>query len=353
LKALVLAGGAGTRLRPLTHATPKALVPVANRPILHYVMDRIAAVGITDIGVIISPQSGDQIRAALEDNPWKLDVTFVLQERPLGLAHTVVVAAEYLADDPFLMVLSDNLIGDGVEDLVCRFAAEGADAAVLLKEVADPSRFGVAVLDGDGRLSRVVEKPREFVSNLALVGVYCFSPAIHEAVRNIEPSWRDELEITDAIGYLIEGGRNVTAHRLEGWWMDCGNQTDLLAANRTVLSETVRLDVRGAVDGASRLVGAVSVADAAAVFESELRGPTALAAGAQVRRSVLGPNTSVGEGCVISDSRIEDCVILAGATIEGVNGLEGSLIGRRAVLRGRPPGSAVRVMVGDDAEVLL
>jgi len=353
VKALVLAGGAGTRLRPLTHTTPKALVPVANRPILHYVMDHIAAVGITDVGVIVSPRTGDRIREALGDNAWGLDITFVVQEQPLGLAHTVVVAAEFLSDEPFLMVLSDNLIGEGVEGLVSRFSADGADAAVLLKEVADPTHFGVAVLDGDGLLSRVVEKPREFVSNFVLVGAYCFSPAIHEAVRSIEPSWRGELEITDAIGYLIDRGRRVSAHRLEGWWMDCGNQADLLAANRTVLSETVRLDIRGDVDGASRLIGAVSVADAAVVIESELRGPTALAAGAQVRRSVLGPSTSVGEGCVISDSQIENCVILDGATIEGVNRLEGSLIGRRAVLRGGPPESATRVVVGDDAEVLL
>ncbi|MDR7387847.1 MAG: glucose-1-phosphate thymidylyltransferase [Armatimonadota bacterium] len=354
MKALVLAGGKGTRLRPLTYTMAKQLIPVANVPILHYVMRHLEEAGIRDVGVILSPETGDQVRASLESARFSLDFTYILQEAPLGLAHAVKVARPFLAGEPFVMYLGDNLIGRGIRPLVEEFLHRRADALVLLKAVSDPTRFGVAELDGTGRVRRLVEKPKNPPSNLALVGVYLFGPAVHEAVDEIRPSWRGELEITDAIQRLVDKGCSVHSAVLDAWWLDTGKKDDLLEANRVVLDEWTQRDVSGEVDEASRIVGRVRVERGARVVRSELRGPVVVGAGALVEDSFVGPFTSIGPGCTLRGSVLQHCVLLDGAVVDGVQRLEDSVVGKNAVVR-RAQGNhrAVRLLVGDDAEVLL
>lgn len=354
MKALVLAGGSGTRLRPLTYTLPKQLVPVANRPIIHYVMDHLAEAQITDVGVIVAPQTGDRIRAALEPNPWGFSLTYLPQDEPRGLAHAVLTARDFLGEEPFVMYLGDNLVSRGIAPLISEFQARKADAAVLLKQVSDPSRFGVVVVDGGGRIERLDEKPREPQSDLALVGIYCFSPAIHEAVAAIAPSERGELEITDAIQRLLEQGGRVFGARLEGWWLDCGKKDDLLEANRVVLDEWIRPGVRGDVDASSRIHGQVVVEKGARVRRSTVSGPAIVGAGSVVTDSFVGPYSSIGPNCTITDSNVAQCVVLAGARIDGVARLEDSIVGENAVVRRVSTGEpVVRLMIGEDTEVLL
>ena len=354
MKALVLAGGKGTRLRPLTYTMAKQLVPVANKPVVHYVMHHLAEAGLKEVGVIISPETGDQVRDSLAPNPWGFDLTFIVQDRPAGLAHAVKVARGFLGEDPFVMYLGDNLIGQGIGDFLRAFEESRADAAILLKEVADPRMFGVAQLNGSGRVIRLIEKPQDPPSNLALVGVYIFSPAIHQAVDQIEPSWRGELEITDAIQKLLEQGRPVQSFLLQSWWLDCGKKDDLLEANRIVLDEWIRREILGEVDGESKIYGRVEVSPGARVEGSTIRGPAVVGEGARIKGSFIGPFTSIGRGCEIVDAVIEHTVVLDGARVVGVSRLEDSVIGRNAVVRKQAGNhAAFRLLIGDDAEALL
>lgn len=354
MKALVLSGGKGTRLRPLTYTLAKQLIPVANRPLLYYVMQHVREAAIEDVGVIISPETGAQVQEALSRACPDLRLTYILQEQPLGLAHAVKVAREYLGAEPFVMYLGDNLIGHGIKGFVRAFEASRPDALILLKDVQDPRMFGVAEVDGDGRVRRLVEKPKEPPSNLALVGVYVFGPAIHAAIDSLEYSWRGELEITDAIQRLLDAGGRVQSFILQGWWLDTGKKDDLLEANRVVLDEWAAREIRGAVDGHSRVVGRVVLEEGAEVRGSEVRGPSAIGRGTVIEGSFIGPYTSVGPGCTIRNSVLEHCVVLDGVVLEGVERLEDSVLGRNAVVR-RVSGNhrALRLLVGDDAEILL
>ncbi len=354
MKALVLAGGSGTRLRPLTHSIPKQLIPVANKPILYYVLQQIREAGLHEVGIVISPETGAQIKVALASGFEDLALTFIVQERPLGLAHAVKTARPFLGDSPFLMYLGDNLIGQPIADFVEAFRHDDTEAVLLLKAVKDARMFGVAEVDESGRIWRVVEKPKEPVSNLALVGAYVFSPHIHAAIDSIQPSWRGELEITDAIQKLLESGHAVRSFILESWWLDTGKKDDLLEANRAVLDEWTQRDIAGEVDEASKLVGRVSVAKGAVIENSELRGPVVVGAGTRVKDSFIGPYTSVGEDCSVTGSALQHCVVLDRARIEGIDRLEDSVIGRGTVVRRQEDGHrAYRLMLGDDAEVLL
>ncbi len=356
MKALVLAGGTGSRLRPLTYTLPKQLVPVAGKPILHYVMDQIQATGIRDVGVILAPQTGEQIRASLEANPWDFRFTFIVQDEPRGLAHAVKVARAFLGEEPFLMYLGDNLIGAPIVPFVDLFRNEHPAAVILLKAVEDPRAFGVAVVNLQGEVTRLVEKPKDPPSRLALVGVYLFSPDVHPIIDRLKPSWRGELEITDAIQGLLDEGHRVLAHTLDSWWLDTGKKDDLLEANRVVLDDWLvrSIDERATVEEA-RIVGRVRVEAGAVVRRSVVRGPVVIGEGAQVEDAFIGPYTSIGRGCVIRHASVEHAVVLDQTVVEGVERLEDSLLGHRVRLvktDGRPH-HALRVNLGDDAEVVL
>jgi glucose-1-phosphate thymidylyltransferase len=355
LKGLVLSGGRGTRLRPLTHTAAKQLVPVGNRPILFHVLDNLKNAGIEEIGIVISPETGIAVREAVgKGDSWGMHVEYILQCEPLGLAHAVKIAQPYLGDESFVMYLGDNLIGSGIKAYRDRFEGSRAQASILLKEVDNPSSFGIAEIDGAGRVVRLVEKPQEPKSNLALVGIYFFSPEIHRAINGISPSWRGELEITDAIQVLLENGAEVLSDRIDSWWLDTGKKDDLLTANTVVLDEWVTRRIDGEINGQSQVTGRVQLGKGSHVVNSTVRGPVVIGENVCVENSFVGPFTSIGAGCRIVSSVLEHCVLLENARIEHVDRLEDSLIGKNsAVLKNRNNHQAYRLMIGDDSEVLL
>jgi glucose-1-phosphate thymidylyltransferase len=355
LKGLVLAGGRGTRLRPLTHTAAKQLVPVANRPILFYVLDNLRAAGITDIGLIICPETGLAVKNAVGDGArWGITVQYILQDQPLGLAHAVQVARPFLAQSAFVMYLGDNLIGSGISEFCAEFDGSGADAMILLKAVPNPSSFGIAEVDAKGRVTSLVEKPKEPKSNLALVGIYVFSPKIHNAIERIKPSWRGELEITDAIQALLDDGSKVLSHQIEGWWLDTGKKDDLLTANTVVLDEWIQRKIDGDIDEQSQVTGRVQLGKGSRVVRSKIRGPVVIGENVQILDSFIGPFTSIGDGCQIAASVLEHCLFLEHATVKRVDRLEDSLIGKNsAVIKEVNTHQAYRLMIGDDSEVLL
>ncbi|HVE92850.1 MAG TPA: glucose-1-phosphate thymidylyltransferase [Actinomycetota bacterium] len=351
MRGLVLAGGTGSRLRPLTYTSAKQLIPVANRPILFYVLADLARAGIQDVGIIVAPTTGDEIRAAVGDgSTFGLNVQYIDQPEPLGLAHAVLTAEWYLAGEPFVMYLGDNLLQEGVGSLVEEFEREKPNASILLTPVPNPQAFGVAELQGD-RVVRLVEKPQDPPSNLALVGVYLFDRNIFDAARAIQPSWRGELEITDAIQHMVTAGLDVRPHLVRGWWLDTGKKDDMLEANRTVL-ESIPPRMEGEVDTASRIEGRVVVEAGATILRSHVRGPAVIGAGARVTDSYIGPFTAVGEGCVVESSEVEHSILMTDSQVSGVRRVSDSILGRRSVVSrdGSSP-VAYRFMIGDQSTV--
>ena len=351
MKALILSGGKGTRLRPVTHSLAKQLVPVANRPILFYVIDNIIQAGITDIGIVISPETGEDVKRAVEMYKTRdAKFTFILQDAPLGLAHAVKISKDFIGEEPFVMYLGDNLIGSGIENFKEKFLSENPDALIIVKEVEDATQFGVVEFDQDGRVMRLVEKPKFPPTNFALVGVYFFSPAIFKAVEKLTPSWRGEYEITEAIQELINSGRKVVAEYLESWWLDTGKKDDILEANRVVLDEWIRRKLEGRIDESSVISGRVSIEKGAVVENSEIRGPVVIGSGATVKNSFIGPYTSIGDFSHIEDSEIQFSVVLDGVEIIGVKGIDSSIIGKRARVMGNGK-NRIKLFIGDDAVV--
>ena len=347
----MLSGGAGTRLRPITHTSAKQLVPVANKPVLFYGLEAIAEAGISEVGIIVG-DTAEEIREAVGDgSQFGIKVTYIPQEAPLGLAHAVLIAKDFLADDDFVMYLGDNFIVGGITGLVEEFRTERPDAQILLTRVPNPTSFGVAELDGDGRVVGLEEKPKEPKSDLALVGVYLFTPAIHEAVRSIKPSWRGELEITHAIQWLIDDKRDVRSTTISGYWKDTGNVTDMLEVNRSVL-ETVEPVTEGTVSDDSEIIGRVRIEAGARVSGSRIVGPVIVGAGTVVENAYIGPFTSVSEDCRIEDSEIEYSIVLRGSSVTGVRRVEASLIGRDVEVTPAPRNpSAHRLVLGDHSKV--
>jgi len=356
MKALILAGGAGTRLRPITHTSAKQLVPVANKPILFYGIEAMVAAGITEIGVIVGDTQAEVIAALGEGERFGAKFTFIPQDAPLGLAHCVLIADEFLGDDDFVMYLGDNLLEQDLAAFVRAFemARQGTEppaAQILLKQVPDPHRFGIAELDANGNVVRLVEKPADPPSDLALVGVYLFDRTINTAVRAIAPSPRGELEITDAIQWLVDQGMRVRCELLTGWWIDTGKLTPLLEANRLLL-EKIETRVDGKVDEASSVDGRVIVEAGAIVTNSILRGPLVIGAGARVTDSFVGPFSAIGEGCEIVNSEVEHSVIMERSRVVDIQRLEDSLIGKEAVVsRSRLRPRALRLMIGDHCQI--
>jgi len=354
LKGLILSGGKGTRLRPITHTSAKQLVPVANRPVLFYGIDAMAHAGIEEIGIIIAPETGPEIQAVVGDgSAFGVTITYILQDEPAGLAHAVLTAEPFLAASPFVMYLGDNLLQDGIDDLVATFRANEPDALILLTPVPDPEHYGVAELS-DGRVVALAEKPPEPKTNLALVGVYMFQPLIHDAARAISPSARGELEITDAIQHLVDAGNRVEPHIVQGWWKDTGRLDDMLEANRLILD---RLEHR--IDG--ELVdcvveGRVVIEAGARLERATVRGPAVIGAGARLQECYIGPYTAIGERCTVVRAEVEHSILLSDSEVSDLDGrMESSLLGRNVKIRrdhDRQP-RAFRFMVGDNSEIAI
>jgi glucose-1-phosphate thymidylyltransferase len=351
LKGLILSGGKGTRLRPITHTSAKQLVPVANKPVLFYGIEAMAEAGIADVGIIIAPETGSEIRTAAGDGSrFGVRITYIVQDEPLGLAHAVLTAESFLGDSPFVMYLGDNLLQGGIEDLVSSFQADRPDALILLTPVPDPENYGVAELN-DGQVVRLVEKPSQPKTDLALVGVYMFGPCVHDAAKAIEPSGRGELEITDAIQHLVDQGRRVEPHIVRGWWKDTGRLEDMLAANRLVL-DTMQARLDGELIE-SQIDGRVVVEAGAVLERSTVRGPAIIGAGTHLTDCYIGPYTAIGENCTITGAEVEHSILLSGAVVRGLAGrMESSLLGRNVTIgRDQRQPRAYRFLVGDNSEI--
>jgi glucose-1-phosphate thymidylyltransferase len=352
LKGLILSGGAGTRLRPITHTSAKQLVPVANKPVLFYGIEALVEAGVKEIGVIIAPETGEEIKLAAGDGEaFGASITYIEQEAPLGLAHALLTAEDFIGRSPFVMYLGDNLLRDGIVDLVEVFRGSEPDALILLTHVDDPSSYGVAELDGD-RVIRLVEKPEDPPSDLALVGVYMFGPSIFAAAHSIEPSARGELEITDAIDSLIDEGLRVESHIVKGWWKDTGKLEDMLDANRLVL-EDIERRIDGELDDACRVEGRVVIEEGAKLERTVVRGPAVIGSGTTISDSYIGPYTAIDRDVLITGSEVEHSIVLSGSSIRDLHArMEASLLGKNVSL-GRSEGvpKTLRFLVGDNADI--
>jgi glucose-1-phosphate thymidylyltransferase len=350
LKALILSGGSGTRLRPLTYSQQKQLIPVANKPVLFYALEDAIEAGVKEIGIVVGPNK-ELVMEAVESADWDAEIRFIYQGEPKGLAHAILVSQDFL-DQDFVMYLGDNILRDGIVDHARRFKEVCPDALILLTQVEDPQRFGVAELDADGRVKRLVEKPKVPPSNLALVGVYFFQPTILEACRNIRPSWRGELEITDAIQWLLEGGRRVEASVVNGWWKDTGKPEDILEANRLILDD-LKPSMRGSTKN-SRLMGRVLLDQGTVLEDSSVKGPCIIGRNCSISHSYIGPYTSIGNGCQIKGTEIEDSIVMDEGIIVEAGRIVESLIGKNVTIQkssSKPRGH--RLVVGDNSDILL
>jgi glucose-1-phosphate thymidylyltransferase len=359
MKGLILSGGAGTRLRPITHTSAKQLVPIANKPILFYGIEDMAAAGIVDVGIIVGDTRDEIIAAVGDGSRFGVHVTYIPQDAPLGLAHCVLIAREFLGDEDFVMYLGDNMLEQGLAEFVAEFEADrvrssvAPAAQILLAKVPNPTAFGVAAIDAAGEVVRLVEKPEVPPSDLALVGVYLFDPTIHEAVASIAPSPRGELEITDAIQWLIDNGHRVRHEVLRGWWIDTGKKDPLLECNRLVL-DTLEPRLAGKIDDASTVEGRVVVEEGASLVNSRVRGPAIIGAGTALVNSYVGPYSSIAAGCEIIDSELDHSVVLERSRIVGIDRVTDSLVGRDVeIIHSDHRPRALRLMLGDHSRIEL
>jgi glucose-1-phosphate thymidylyltransferase len=357
LKGLILSGGRGTRLRPITHTSAKQLVPVANKPVLFYGIEAMAEAGIEQVGIVIAPETGAEIEAAVGDGSrFGVAVSYIVQDEPLGLAHAVLTAEPFLAASPFVMYLGDNLLQGGISDLVSAFREHEPDALILLTPVPDPENYGVAELAAapagqTGSVVRLLEKPAAPATDLALVGVYMFTSQIHAAARAITPSARGELEITDAIQHLVDAGMRVEPHIVRGWWKDTGRLQDMLEANRLILDNLIERIDGELID--SRVDGRVVIEAGARLERTAVRGPAIIGAGARLTDAYIGPYTAVGRHCVVESAEVEHSILLEGSSVRGLDGrMESSLLGRDVQISRSPSQPrAYRFMVGDQSEI--
>lgn len=358
MRALITAGGRGTRLRPLTHTSNKHLIPIANKPMIHYALEAVAGAGIKEVGVVLNPDTGEEIRRALGDGAsWGLAISYIMQEAPLGLAHVIRAAEGFLGGEPFVFFLGDNVVVGGIRQFVERFRTRGDDCHLVLARVKDPQRFGVAEVKNE-RVVRVIEKPAQPASEFAVTGIYVYAAPIFEAVHAVRPSARGELEISDAHQYLLDHGYRVGYSEITGWWKDTGKPEDLLEANRFVLDQV--LDgmnpvIRGEVDAASDVAGKVVVEEGARLVASQIRGPAVIGGDAVVEGSYIGPFTSVGRRCVIRNSELEYSILFEDTQIlEADVRIERSLLGREVIIRkGNSRPKTQKFILGDQSIVEL
>ncbi len=352
MKALILSGGYGTRLRPLTYSQQKQLIPVANKPVLFYAIEDVIEAGVGEIGIIVGPNK-EQVMETVNSVEWDADIEFIYQAEPKGLAHAILVAKDFLGDEDFVMYLGDNILRDGIVEHAKKLRKLNPESLILLTEVENPQQFGVAELDENGRVKRLIEKPRIPPSNYALVGIYFFKPVIIEACKNIKPSWRNELEITDAIQWLIDNGYRVEASIVKGWWKDTGKPEDILEANRLVLDD-IQPRNEGTVDESSKIMGRVVIEAGTEIRNSVIKGPCIIGKNCIISNSYIGPYTSIGNNCGIVETEIEDSVVMEGSKVTNAGKIVESLIGRGVRIREndlKPRGH--RFVVGDNSEVVL
>jgi glucose-1-phosphate thymidylyltransferase len=350
MKALVLSGGRGTRLRPLTFTLAKQLIPVANKPILGYVLDQIREAGITQVGVVVAPETGGSVEDFVKDgSQWNFKATYITQ-KPLGLAHAVKTAQPFLAEDSFVMCLGDNVTGQGLGTFINKFKKEHLDALIILKEVANPSAFGIAKLDDKGNIIKLAEKPKTPMGNLAIIGTYIFSSKIHKAIEKIKPSWRGELEITDALQEMINMGFKVKAEILYSWWLDTGKKDDIISANNKILDECIHQDIKGKLIN-SKVDGRVKIEPTANIVNSKIRGPCIIGKNVTIENSFIGPYTSIGDNSKILNSTLECCVILENVIIKDIERLEESLIGKNATVTKNSKNRTLRLHIGDYSDI--
>ncbi|MDG5776192.1 glucose-1-phosphate thymidylyltransferase [Haloarculaceae archaeon H-GB1-1] len=357
MKGVLLSGGTGSRLRPITHTGPKQLVPVANKPVIEYAIQDLKAAGVTDIGIVLGHKGRTAIQELLGDgSAYGVDITYIIQGEPLGLAHAAGCARDFVGDDDFVMYLGDNILKAGIVDLIESFDAGEYDAGIALQSVDSPQQFGVADLDDDGTVRNLVEKPDNPPSNLALVGIYVFSPVIFDAIERLEPSWRGELEITDAIQLLIDDGCDIDSHVVTGWWKDTGKPVDILEANRLVLEDQTP-EIRGQVDSGAEVTGSVEI-DESAVIDSDavVRGPVSIASDVNIKPGTyVGPYTSIGSNTTLANVHIENSVVIGDTTINANERIVDSLIGRGTTVESAagslPEGR--RLVVGENSNLKL
>lgn len=353
MKGLILSGGKGTRLRPFTYTGAKQLVPVANKPVLFYAIEDLVEAGITEVGIVVSPETGDQVKGAVGDGSrFGARVEYIPQDEPRGIAHGIKIARDFIGVDKFVLFLGDNFIRDGIVSQVTAFRDQAMNAQIILYEMPDPSAMGVAVLDGDSRVTRLVEKPKQFISPYAVIGIYMFDQNVFEAVNKIKPSPRGELEITDTIQYLIDKKLNVRAHLLKGWWIDTGKMQDMLEANRLIL-DVLESKNLGQVDAASHLEGRVVIEAGAVIVNSTIRGPAIIGERTRIENAFVGPYTSIYHDCVIRNCEIEHSIVLEHSRIADTPArVADSLIGRNVEI-GRADGQTktVKLMLGDHSRV--
>jgi glucose-1-phosphate thymidylyltransferase len=353
MKGLILSGGKGTRLRPFTYTGAKQLVPLANKPVLFYAIEDLVEAGITAIAIVISPETGDQVKAVVGDGShFGAQITYIVQDAPRGIAHGIKIAQDFIGADPFVLFLGDNFLREGIVPQVKAFRDGGLNAQIILYPMDDPSSMGVAVLDGDGRVTRLVEKPKQFISPYAVIGIYMFDCHVFEAVNSIKPSTRGELEITETIQYLIDHGLKVGAQPLTGWWIDTGKMSDILEANRLIL-DILETRIEGQVTGDSRIEGRVVLEPGALVINSTIRGPVIIGAQTRIENAYVGPFTSIQNDCVVQNCEIEHSVVLENTRILDVSArIADSLIGRNVEI-GRASGQnkALKIMLGDYSKV--
>lgn len=353
MKALILCAGKGTRLRPLTFTNAKPLIPIANKPTIMYSLEKIKEAGIIDIGLVVSPENIDDFQKVLGDgSKFDLKITYIIQEHPQGLAHAVKVSQNFIGSDNFVMYLGDNLINFDLKKFIEKFKQGSFESYILLTPIDNPSNFGIAVIE-DSKVVKVIEKPKDAPSNLAIIGVYIFTPKIFEAIDNISPSWRGELEITDAIQWLIENSKNVGAYIIDGWWKDTGKPEDLIEANRTILGELQDIEIEGEVRQDSLVQGKVKIGKNTKIINSVVRGPVIIGENTTINNAYIGPYTSIGDGVYITSSEIENSIILNDANIANISlRIDSSIIGENATLISaeRKPYS-IKLIVGDYSNI--
>jgi len=352
VKGIILHGGAGTRLRPLTFSGPKQLIPVANKPVSQYVLEDLVSSGVKEIAIVLGKTFPELVKEYYRDgSAFGAKITYIYQGKPLGIAHAVKLCKDFVGNDKFVVYLGDQILQSGISQYLEKFLSQDYDAMILLKEVEDPSRYGVAEFDDKGNLVKLVEKPKTPPSKYALVGIYFFKPVVFEAIEDLKPSWRGELEITDTIQIMLERNYKVGYEILKGWWFDTGKSEDILAVNAKILDERAKEEISGEIKN-SKIEGRVEVGKGTKILNSIIRGPLTIGENCIIENSYIGPYTSIGRNSKIVESSIEYCIILEGASIIGVERLEESLVGRYAkVVKEKSNRKLLKLNVGDYSEV--